>query len=173
MCSAQNSFRKRSLFAFCFFCGICLQYGFSQTLVMHRNVVPDGYSFWVSTPPDYDSSDAAKPIMLFLHGNSLCGRDLERVRRCGPLHAQAADSVVRAADPQPQAAAVYHTVRKGGTLGAIAPKSGSLFYGFLKKVAHFFCDSVGGMSWDASSYTGTNDARPSAFPPAAIGSRSS
>lgn len=124
MCSAQNSFRKRSLFAFCFFCGICLQYGFSQTLVMHRNVVPDGYSFWVSTPPDYDSSDAAKPIMLFLHGNSLCGRDLERVRRCGPLHAQAA--------------AVYHTVRKGGTLGAIAPKSGSLFYGFLKKVAHFF-----------------------------------
>lgn len=118
MCSAQNSFRMRRLFAFLFFCGIWLQYGFSQMLVAHRNVVPDGYSFWVSTPPDYDSSDAAKPIILFLHGNSLCGRDLERVRRYGPLHAQAMGRQIDAVIVAPQnpggpwnAEKVWHTLQ--------------------------------------------------------------
>lgn len=61
----------------------------AQTLRAYRGQVADGYNFWVSTPKDYDSVQSDKPIILFLHGASLCGRNLERVRRYGPLDALA------------------------------------------------------------------------------------
>lgn len=60
---------------------------FSQKLAAYRNVVKDGYNFWVYTPADYDSTKADKPLILFLHGKSLSGNDLSRVRRYGPLAA--------------------------------------------------------------------------------------
>lgn len=60
----------------------------AQTQTAFRNTVSNGYNFWVSTPDDYDSLHSDKPIILFLHGASLCGNNLERVRRYGPLHAQ-------------------------------------------------------------------------------------
>ncbi|MBQ4355835.1 MAG: LysM peptidoglycan-binding domain-containing protein [Bacteroidales bacterium] len=59
----------------------------AQKLASYRNMVNDGYNFWVYTPADYDSTKADKPIVLFLHGNSLCGNDLNRVRRYGTLDA--------------------------------------------------------------------------------------
>lgn len=52
-----------------------------------RNVVPDGYNFWVYTPQEYDSLQHRTPVIIFLHGASLCGHDLNRVRRYGPLQA--------------------------------------------------------------------------------------
>ena len=58
-----------------------------QTLASFRNVVPNGYNFWVYTPGDYDSTRAEKPLILFLHGASLSGSDLSRVRKYGPLTA--------------------------------------------------------------------------------------
>ncbi len=58
-----------------------------QTLTAYHDRVPQGYNFWVSTPRDYDSLHTDKPIILFLHGASLCGHNLERVRRYGPLDA--------------------------------------------------------------------------------------
>ena len=58
-----------------------------QTLTAYHDKVPQGYNFWVSTPKDYDSLHSDKPIILFLHGASLCGHNLERVRRYGPLDA--------------------------------------------------------------------------------------
>ena len=59
----------------------------AQTLTAYRNQVQNGYNFWVSTPIGYDSLQSDKPIILFLHGASLCGSDLNRVRRYGPLDA--------------------------------------------------------------------------------------
>lgn len=59
----------------------------AQTLTAYRNQVPHGYNFWVCTPKDYDSLKSDTPIILFLHGASLCGNNLERVRRYGPLDA--------------------------------------------------------------------------------------
>ena len=57
-------------------------------LISHRNVVPGGYNFWVYLPPAHPVTDTAKlPVILFLHGRSLCGTDLNRVRRYGPLDA--------------------------------------------------------------------------------------
>lgn len=57
----------------------------AQTLTAHRKSVPDSYDFWVYT--DRDSVIEPQPLILFLHGASLCGNNLERVRRYGPLHA--------------------------------------------------------------------------------------
>lgn len=57
----------------------------SQTLTAHRNAVSDGYDFWVYTAQD--SATEEQPLILFLHGASLCGKNLDRVRRYGPLHA--------------------------------------------------------------------------------------
>lgn len=63
------------------------QYDF---LVANRKVIPGGYDFWVYTPEDYYYSQEQTPIIIFLHGASLCSRDLNRSRRYGPL-----DAIVR------------------------------------------------------------------------------
>ena len=73
----------------------------SQHLESFKNVVTDAYNFWVYTPPSVHISDSLdplpfnvndvvppKPLVVFLHGASLCGSDLMRVRRYGVLHAK-------------------------------------------------------------------------------------
>ena len=52
-----------------------------------RNVIPGNYNFWVYTPDDYYYSQETTPLIIFLHGASLCGHDLNRVLRYGPLDA--------------------------------------------------------------------------------------
>lgn len=74
----------------------------AQTLTAYRGKVANAYNFWVSTPKDYDSLNSEKPIILFLHGASLCGNNLERVRRYGPLHAQAMGRQIDAVIIAPQ-----------------------------------------------------------------------
>jgi pimeloyl-ACP methyl ester carboxylesterase len=80
------------------------------------NAVENDYNFWVCTPPNYIAKDSTQkvdpstntsdsitnsnpdttltclskekyPLVVFLHGASLCGHDLNRVRRYGCLHA--------------------------------------------------------------------------------------
>lgn len=53
----------------------------------YRKVVPDGYNFWLSIPDTYKDQREKMPLILFLHGHSLCGTDLNRVRRYGCLDA--------------------------------------------------------------------------------------
>lgn len=57
------------------------------TFTAYRGVVSNGYNFWISTPDTYDSLKSDMPVILFLHGASLCGSDLYRVRRYGCLDA--------------------------------------------------------------------------------------
>jgi len=52
-----------------------------------KGQIPGGYDFWVYTPQDYFYSLGTTPVVIFLHGASLCGHDLSRVRRYGPLDA--------------------------------------------------------------------------------------
>ena len=82
----------------------------AQRLVAHRGSVPSSYNFWfyipeaepaagtISVPFSMTDSLAAdgsnhsaaslnKPLVVFLHGASLCGRKLSRVRSYGTLHA--------------------------------------------------------------------------------------
>lgn len=58
----------------------------AQHLYPFRGAVENGYSFWLYTPNGYtDTVD--KPLVIFLHGRSLCGNNLTRVRRYGPINA--------------------------------------------------------------------------------------
>lgn len=52
-----------------------------------KDEIPGGYNFWVYTPIDYYYTLENTPVVIFLHGASLCGHDLNRVRRYGPLDA--------------------------------------------------------------------------------------
>ena len=52
----------------------------------YKGVISGGYDFSVSTPTT-KSDTVAKPMVVFLHGASLCGTNIERVRRYGVLNA--------------------------------------------------------------------------------------
>lgn len=52
-----------------------------------KGVIDGGYNFWMYTPHDYEIDNHKHPVLIFLHGASLCGRDLNRVRRYGVLDA--------------------------------------------------------------------------------------
>lgn len=56
----------------------------AYTLEAYRGEIPDGYNFWLSLPEDTLGS---KPLVIFLHGRSLCGTDLNKVKRYGTIGA--------------------------------------------------------------------------------------
>lgn len=58
-----------------------------HTISAKKGIVKNAYNFWVYTPEGYDTLQEKTPIILFLHGASLCGNNLNKVRRYGPLHA--------------------------------------------------------------------------------------
>jgi len=65
----------------------------SQTLTAFRGTIEDGYNFWFYVPPSScdsmknDSVKIMKPLIIFLHGRSLCGKNLYTVRRYGCIDA--------------------------------------------------------------------------------------
>ncbi|MCR5680404.1 MAG: dienelactone hydrolase family protein [Prevotella sp.] len=59
----------------------------TDLLSAKRGVIPGGYNFWVYTPEDYYYTQEATPLVLFLHGSSLCGHDLNRALRYGTVAA--------------------------------------------------------------------------------------
>lgn len=63
------------------------QYDFLRPV---KGEIPGGYEFWVYTPTDYYYSLETTPVVMFLHGASLCSKDMNRSRRYGPL-----DAIVR------------------------------------------------------------------------------
>ncbi len=52
-----------------------------------RNEVEGGYNFWVFAPDEYNTDKHPLPLIVFLHGASLCGNNLQKVRRYGVLDA--------------------------------------------------------------------------------------
>ncbi len=52
-----------------------------------RGVIPGGYNFWIHTPDDYEPGGHRFPLIIFLHGASLCGNNLDRVLRYGTMDA--------------------------------------------------------------------------------------
>lgn len=63
----------------------------AQEIVAHERIAEKGYRFWLYTPPSItqtpDTRRQAKPLIIFLHGASLCGNNLSRVLNYGPLDA--------------------------------------------------------------------------------------
>ena len=58
----------------------------SQNLIAIRDSVENGYRFWLYEP-EADSSKTPKPLVIFLHGKSLCGNNLYAVKRYGTINA--------------------------------------------------------------------------------------
>lgn len=52
-----------------------------------KGAIKGGYNFWVYTPEDYYYTQHTTPLILFLHGASLCGRDMNRALRYGCVDA--------------------------------------------------------------------------------------
>ena len=69
----------------------------AQRLTAHRGDVKEAYNFWFYEPPaDSDTlkqssnqaiKQSVKPLVVFLHGKSLSGKNLNRVKRYGPINA--------------------------------------------------------------------------------------
>ena len=60
----------------------------AQKLTAHRGTVANGYNFWLYNPDsDLDSEFEPKSVVIFLHGASLCGNDLNKVKRYGTIDA--------------------------------------------------------------------------------------
>lgn len=61
---------------------------YSQKLVAFRGKVENSYNFWLYIPPHIDTTvNSNFPLVVFLHGSSLCGNDMEKVRRYGVIDA--------------------------------------------------------------------------------------
>ena len=55
-----------------------------------RNQVKGSYNFWFFEPDDEtDDPLGHHPLLIFLHGASLCGTNMEKVKRYGPISAVA------------------------------------------------------------------------------------
>ncbi len=87
----------------------------AQKLCAVRNKVENGYNFWLYTPGGYKdyraerqkqkvdkTLPAALPIVIFLHGRSLSGTDLNKVREYGTLEALAGGRKINAIVIAPQ-----------------------------------------------------------------------
>ena len=81
----------------------------SAQLHAMRDKVNDGYDFWLYLPDSYKDASTSKrakrdalPMVLFLHGRSLSGNDLNRVLNYGPLDALKAGLDIEAVIIAPQ-----------------------------------------------------------------------
>ena len=61
----------------------------AQDFIAHRGTVPDSYNFWFHHPEEIHDRNAHFPLLIFLHGASLCGKNLDKVKRYGPISAVA------------------------------------------------------------------------------------
>ena len=59
----------------------------SQELLAYRDSVDQGYNFLLYLPKQYNETEGALPLVVFLHGKSLTGTDLNMVTRYGTIDA--------------------------------------------------------------------------------------
>ena len=79
---------KKTLFALLLLLLATAQaWGQNDLLAAKRGVVPGGDNFWVYTPDPELVMPGRLPVIIFLHGASLCGHNLSQVRRYGTLDA--------------------------------------------------------------------------------------
>jgi predicted peptidase len=58
----------------------------ASTITPHYGEVKNGYNFWFYNPDETESKDS-RPVIIFLHGSSLCGTNLNKVKRYGTIDA--------------------------------------------------------------------------------------
>lgn len=75
----------------------------SAQIIACRDSIKDGYDFWLYLPDDYNAPDTKKPVVMFLHGRSLCGNNLSKVRDYGCIDALTRGRAIDAIVVAPQA----------------------------------------------------------------------
>ena len=80
----------------------------AQQLIAHRGCIKDGYDFWLYVPEDYNPNDHSKPLVMFLHGRTLCGNDLKLVRNYGCINAVERGVCIDALIVAPQAQGAWN-----------------------------------------------------------------
>lgn len=58
----------------------------ADSLTTNNSIAKGGYNFWFYNPDDVEQ-DEPKPVVVFLHGASLCGNNLQKVTRYGTISA--------------------------------------------------------------------------------------
>ena len=85
--SSQHNFYNQNFMRFTLMvfllCAI-VQLSWGQLRTVEKD---DGYSYWLYIPKEIEEADAKLPILVFLHGRSLSGNDLAKVKRYGVLRA--------------------------------------------------------------------------------------
>ncbi|MBQ9254923.1 MAG: dienelactone hydrolase family protein [Bacteroidales bacterium] len=78
--------KKLVLYIFILLCCFSV-FAQNHTLTAKKGVIKQGYNFWVYTPENYATTQDSTPLIIFLHGASLRGNNLDKVLKYGPLHA--------------------------------------------------------------------------------------
>ena len=75
-----------------------------DTSKAYRNTVAGSYNFWFYRPDEDESDGVHRPLLIFLHGASLCGTDLNKVKKYGPMEAlkRTRHRLLRAGTPKPR-----------------------------------------------------------------------
>lgn len=66
----------------------------AQEFEAYKGEVDDSYNFWFYNPQTISDPNAHFPLLIFLHGASLCGRNLNQVKRYGPINAVAKGKII-------------------------------------------------------------------------------
>lgn len=82
---------------------LCFVRGMAQDFKAHRSEVAGAYNFWFYDPEDGNHDPRAHfPLVIFLHGASLCGTNMDKVKRYGPIHAMAKGACISSYIVAPQ-----------------------------------------------------------------------
>ena len=76
---------RRVLILLAFLC--CMMAHAQNNCKSHIKEVAGSYNFWFYNPEKEENVNARHPLLVFLHGASLCGTNLEKVKRYGPMEA--------------------------------------------------------------------------------------
>jgi len=79
-------------------------------LMACRDFIKGGYDFWLYLPDDYSTS-GKKPLVLFLHGKSLSGHNLDMVRNYGCIDALSRGRIIDAVVVAPQTSGAWQPER--------------------------------------------------------------
>jgi len=79
-------------------------------LMACRGFVKGGYDFWLYLPDDYSTSEK-KPLVLFLHGKSLSGHNLNLVRNYGCVDAVSRGRKIDAVIVAPQTSGAWQPAK--------------------------------------------------------------
>lgn len=80
----------------------------AQQLIAYRDCIEDGYDFWLYVPEDYNPNEYSKPVVMFLHGRTLSGNDLNTVRNYGCINAVERGVCIDALIVAPQAQGAWN-----------------------------------------------------------------